>query len=105
MPAHGAPCREVRPRFEPDLSPARSTPCAQEIHSCLRFRKCIASRTNLNGKFFLNLENRMAALRDLLTTDYGLMSAAVIGFMLLMALFFVQFVRRHIAEEERRIGR
>ena len=53
----------------------------------------------------MNGENQMAALRDLLTTDYGLMSAAVIGFMLLMALFFVQFFRRHIAEEERRIGR
>ncbi len=41
----------------------------------------------------------MHALRDFLSTDYGLMSAAVIAFMLGMAAFFVRYISRHIKED------
>ena len=38
----------------------------------------------------------MRALTDLLSTDYGLMSAGGILFMLWMAYFFVSYVKKHI---------
>jgi len=41
----------------------------------------------------------MHALKDLLTTDVGLMSAAGIVFMIGMAIFFVRFFLRHIQED------
>lgn len=44
----------------------------------------------------------MQALKDFFSTDYGLMSAAVIAFMLGMGLFFVRFFLRHIREDEQR---
>ncbi|WP_084544910.1 DUF3149 domain-containing protein [Derxia gummosa] len=44
----------------------------------------------------------MKALTDFLTTDYGLMSAVVIAFCLLGVGFFVNFVRKHIAEDTAR---
>ena len=41
----------------------------------------------------------MHALRDLLTTDYGLFSAAGIAFMLGMGVFFLRYFQRHIRED------
>lgn len=41
----------------------------------------------------------MHALKDLFTTDVGLMSLAGITFMLGMAVFFYRFVRRHVRED------
>ena len=42
----------------------------------------------------------MRALQDLLSTDYGLMSAAGILFMIGMGVFFVRFFLRHMREDE-----
>jgi hypothetical protein len=47
-------------------------------------------------------EYAMHALKDLFTTDVGLMSAAGIVFMLGMAVFFVRFFLRHMHEDEAR---
>lgn len=44
----------------------------------------------------------MQALRDFLTTDYGLMSAGVILFILGMAAHFVWYVNKHIQEDTAR---
>ena len=41
----------------------------------------------------------MHALKDLFTTDVGLMSVAGIAFMLGMGVFFVNYFRRHIQED------
>lgn len=41
----------------------------------------------------------MHALRDLLTTDYGLFSALGIAFMLGMGVFFSRYFARHIRED------
>lgn len=46
----------------------------------------------------------MKALSDLFTTDYGLMSAAVIAFMLGMAVWFGAFFKRHMDEDAKRAG-
>lgn len=42
----------------------------------------------------------MHALRDFLTTDYGLLSAAVITFTIGMAVFYIRYVGRHMREDE-----
>lgn len=44
----------------------------------------------------------MPLLKELLTTDAGLMSAAGILFMLGMGVFFLRYFRRHIAEDSAR---
>jgi len=44
----------------------------------------------------------MHALKDLFTSDVGLMSAAGIAFMLGMAVFFVRYFLRHMQEDEAR---
>lgn len=44
----------------------------------------------------------MHALQDFFSTDYGLMSAAVIAFMLGMGVFFVRYMLRHIKEDSAR---
>ena len=44
----------------------------------------------------------MHALKDLFTTDVGLMSAAGLVFMLGMAVFFVRYFLRHMQEDEAR---
>jgi hypothetical protein len=41
----------------------------------------------------------MHALKDLFTTDFGLMSVAGIAFMLGMAVFFVRYFLRHMKED------
>jgi len=41
----------------------------------------------------------MHALRDFFTTDYGLLSAAGIAFMLGMGVFFVRYTARHMRED------
>ncbi len=46
----------------------------------------------------------MKLLTDLLSTDYGLMSLAVIVFMLGMAVWFRAFFKRHMAEDEKNAG-
>jgi hypothetical protein len=43
--------------------------------------------------------NVMHALKDLFTTDVGLMSVAGIGFMLGMAVFFVRYFLKHMKED------
>lgn len=47
----------------------------------------------------------MHALRDFLTTDYGLLSAAVIAFMLGMGVFFARYMSRHIREDSEAAAR
>jgi len=44
----------------------------------------------------------MHALKDLFTTDVGLMSVAGIGFMLGMAVFFIRYFVKHMHEDEAR---
>jgi hypothetical protein len=44
----------------------------------------------------------MQVLRELFTTDVGLMSAAGIAFMIGMAVFFIRFFLRHMHEDEAR---
>ncbi len=44
----------------------------------------------------------MHALKDLFTSDVGLMSAAGIAFMLGMAVFYIRFFLRHMREDEAR---
>ncbi|HEX5310195.1 DUF3149 domain-containing protein [Aquabacterium sp.] len=41
----------------------------------------------------------MQAWKDFLTTDYGLMSAAVIAFMFVMLGYIGRFVARHVKED------
>jgi hypothetical protein len=50
-------------------------------------------------------ERAMHALRDFLTTDYGLLSAAVIAFMLGMGVFFARYMSRHIREDSEAAAR
>lgn len=45
----------------------------------------------------------MKALVDFFSTDYGLMSAGVILFMLGMATFFVRYFLGHMHEDEQRM--
>ena len=42
----------------------------------------------------------MHALRDLFTSDAGLMSMAVIAFMLGMGFFFIRYMLKHMREDE-----
>lgn len=44
----------------------------------------------------------MHALKDLFTSDVGLMSVAAIGFMLGMAVFFIRYFIKHMNEDEAR---
>lgn len=47
----------------------------------------------------------MKLLTDLFSTDYGLMSIAVIAIMLGMAVWFGAFFKRKMNEDERNAGR
>ena len=47
----------------------------------------------------------MHALRDFFTTDYGLLSAAVIAFTLFMGFYFTRYAARHIREDGERAAR
>ena len=47
----------------------------------------------------------MQARKDLFSTDYGLISAAVIAVTLGMGVFFVRFFLKHIREDEERANR
>ena len=47
----------------------------------------------------------MQAWTDFFSTDYGLMSAAVIAVMLGMGVFFVRFFVKHMREDEARANR
>jgi hypothetical protein len=46
----------------------------------------------------------MKALLDLFSTDYGLMSVAVIAFMLGMAVWFAAYFKRHMDEDAKNAG-
>jgi len=46
-----------------------------------------------------NMENRMHALKDLFTSDVGLMSLGGIVFMLGMGVFFVRYFLKHMRED------
>lgn len=41
---------------------------------------------------------------ELFTTDIGLLSLFTIGFVLVMAVYIFQFVKKHMAEEAKDIG-
>jgi heme/copper-type cytochrome/quinol oxidase subunit 2 len=45
-------------------------------------------------------EPNMKAIVDLFSTDYGLMSAGVIAFVIVMGVWFYRFFARKIAESE-----
>lgn len=47
----------------------------------------------------------MKLLRDLFTTDYGLMSISGIAFMLGMGVFFLVFFKRKMNEDAARAGK
>jgi hypothetical protein len=47
----------------------------------------------------------MHALRDFFSTDYGLMSAAVIAITLGMGAFFARYFAKHIREDSERAER
>ncbi len=47
----------------------------------------------------------MHALRDFFTTDYGLLSAAVIAFTVGMGVFYARYISRHIREDTERAQR
>lgn len=44
----------------------------------------------------------MVALKELFTSDAGLLSLAVIGFMLGMGAFYLRYFLKHMHEDERR---
>lgn len=46
----------------------------------------------------------MKALRDLFSTDYGLMSVAGIAFMIGMGWWFIAYFKRKIAEDAKNAG-
>ena len=46
----------------------------------------------------------MKLLADLLSTDYGLQSIAVIVFILGMSVFFVLYFKRHMDEDAKKAG-
>jgi hypothetical protein len=58
-----------------------------------------------NGKHRSMQESVMQALKELFTTDVGLMSVGGIAFMLGMAVFFVRYFIRHMREDEARARR
>jgi hypothetical protein len=47
----------------------------------------------------------MQLLKDLFTTDVGLMSAAGIAFMLGMGVFYVRYMLKHMHDDEARAQR
>lgn len=47
----------------------------------------------------------MHALKDFFSTDYGLLSAAVIAFTLFMGGWYINYFRRHIAEDTARAAK
>ncbi len=47
----------------------------------------------------------MKAIVDLFSTDYGLMSAGVIAFVIVMGVWFYRFFSRKMAESERAAGK
>jgi hypothetical protein len=47
----------------------------------------------------------MHALRDFLTTDYGLMSAAAIAITLGLGVFYARYFARHIREDSEAAAR
>ncbi|CAN1519951.1 MAG: DUF3149 domain-containing protein [Sulfuritalea sp.] len=46
----------------------------------------------------------MKLLSDLLSTDYGLQSVAVIAFVLGMVVFFSVFIKRHMDADAKKAG-
>lgn len=46
----------------------------------------------------------MQALKELFTTDVGLLSVGVLTFMLGMGVFYLQYFLRHMKEDEARHG-
>lgn len=46
----------------------------------------------------------MKLLTDLLSSDYGLMSLAVIAFVIVMSIWFYVYFKRHMAEDAKRAG-
>jgi hypothetical protein len=46
----------------------------------------------------------MKLLTDLLSSDYGLMSLAVIAFVIIMSIFFYSFFKRKMAEDAKNAG-
>ena len=57
------------------------------------------------GSSLNDLGLEMHALRDFFTTDYGLLSAAVIAFTIGMGVFFSRYVARHMREDGERAAR
>jgi hypothetical protein len=62
--------------------------------------KCkVQSPERASNADFATTECAMHALKDLFTTDVGLMSMAGITFMLGMGVFFVRYLLRHMRED------
>ena len=57
-----------------------------------------------NASFNIKRASAMKLLTDLFSTDYGLMSVAVIAFMLGMAVWFRAFFKRHMDEDAKNAG-
>lgn len=58
--------------------------------------------TTIAGTRLRGTSAAVSALRDFFTTDYGLLSAAVIAFTLGMGAFYVNYFVKHIREDEAR---
>ena len=47
----------------------------------------------------------MQAFKDLISTDYGLLSLASLGFIIGMAAFFIRYFVSHMRQDEAREGK
>jgi hypothetical protein len=98
-----APCRPLSGHFpasfvlDQGLRRWPPRPCASASRSGEDGRPMAASRSET--------EPMMHALRDFFTTDYGLLSAAAIGFTLFMGVYFTRYAARHIREDGERAAR
>ncbi|WP_436022205.1 DUF3149 domain-containing protein [Rhizobacter sp. LjRoot28] len=59
-----------------------------------------ASAKNALNALAFTAEPSMQALKELFTTEVGLMSAAGLTFMLGMGVFFIRYIIKHVREDE-----
>ena len=81
---------------------SRARECARPRASELDADQCIEAGPGVQWVHRKPPETAMHALKDLFTSDVGLMSLGGIVFMLGMAVFFVRYFLRHMHEDEAR---
>ncbi len=82
------------------IGPDKGMPQAPKGPPELTHDNAIATDPASNRKHRSMQEPVMHALKELFTTDVGLMSVGGIAFMLGMAVFFVRYFIRHMREDE-----